>query len=291
MIKYLIIPFIVLVLACASEKVQTQKSESDSQSTELPLPSVPSTLTTPEERAAYIVAHFWDALDMTRPEQKGDTALMEQTFSNYLSILPYATERDAAASIAALISKCSADPSTVRLIEKFAGKYLDDPNSPMRSEDIFILFLRGFIGETSVPTDVVERSRYGLECALKNRPGDKASNFRMVTRSGKKTSLHEAVKGDTTLVVFYDPDCTHCREITAHLASGAVPIPYPVVAIDVAGDRAKWDSSKDSLPAAWTVTFATDPVEDKEIYIFPALPSLYLLAPDATVILKDFPVP
>lgn len=264
--------------------------EAGSNQEALPLPVVPSTLRTPGDRAIYIVDHFWDGLDMSRPEQRGDTALMEQTFANYLGMLPYVSESEAGNGVRAMIEKCSVDPSTARLIEKLAEKYLDDPNSPMRSEDQYIIFLRGFISGAGVPADIVERSRYNLARALKNRPGDKATDFRLLTRKGRAMTLHSTVASDTTLVMFYDPDCDHCREITTLLASGTIPIPYPVVAIDVAGDRTKWDATKHTMPAGWEVAFATDPVEDRELYYFPALPSLYLIAPDATVILKDFPI-
>ena len=56
----------------------------------LSLPDVPPSLTAPEERAAYIIAHFWDGMDFGDTLRCRDRAFMEQNFVNYLSLFPHA---------------------------------------------------------------------------------------------------------------------------------------------------------------------------------------------------------
>ena len=56
-------------------------------SLQLPLPAVPEELRSPEERAAFVSSHFWDALDFSRDSRSLDTAFIEQNFANYLAVL------------------------------------------------------------------------------------------------------------------------------------------------------------------------------------------------------------
>lgn len=274
----------ILVTGCnpASEKTSETAVNHEPQ---LLAPHVPDTITVPERRAAFASLHFWDGLDIT-DSLAVDTAFMEQNFVNYITVLSYADTLACVRAAERLIDKSSGNAGTLRLIDFLAWKYLDEPNSPMRSEELYIFFLRRLSGGEGVPEEIALRSAERLKSALKNRPGSFAADIPLLSRDGGRTSLHALAAADTVLVVFYDPDCEHCRETTDRLA--ASEIPYPILAIDVIPDRQLWDDTKNSLPAHWQVAFATTAVEDRELYTFPALPSLYLLAPGARVILKDF---
>lgn len=281
---------ITLLFGCGKSPATEQSVNTPADTvihlTELPAPVPPAYMSEPRERAAYMVRHFWDALPELSDEQAADTILIEQTFSNFINLLGYVDADSVAQAIEILIDKSSGNAGTLRLIDFLAWKYLDEPNSPMRSEEMYIFFLRRLSGGEGVPEEIALRSAERLKSALKNRPGSFAADIPLLSRDGGRTSLHALAAADTVLVVFYDPDCEHCRETTDRLA--ASEIPYPILAIDVIPDRQLWDDTKNSLPAHWHVAFATTAVEDRELYTFPALPSLYLLAPGARVILKDF---
>ncbi|WP_290389828.1 DUF5106 domain-containing protein, partial [uncultured Duncaniella sp.] len=105
------------------------------------MPDVPDSLQSVEERAAYVVAHYWDAMDFTDRALSLDTAFIEQNFANFAAILPMSPPDDADRAVATLVSRAGADPEAFSLIASTAEKYLDDPNSPMRDEDMYILFL------------------------------------------------------------------------------------------------------------------------------------------------------
>ena len=53
-----------------------------------PLPDVPGTLKAPEVRANYLALHYWDRLDFNDNSLIENRDMMEQGFSNFISIMP-----------------------------------------------------------------------------------------------------------------------------------------------------------------------------------------------------------
>lgn len=258
---------------------------------QLPLPAVPDSLTTPEQRAAFVSAHFWDSMDWQDHSLSLDTAFMEQNFANYLSILPYADDVARRRSVASLMQSASADREAHAFLAWVAEHYLADPNSPMRSEDIYMVFLDEFAKSPLFDEAKKTRYEYQMERAMKNRPGSPAADFSMAERDGKRLTLMKAAaEKEGTLVLFYDPECEHCKEILGEIAKWRFPDGVQVLAIDVTGDAPRFERTKGNYPREWRVAFATDPIEDDDLYVFPALPSIYLLDGEGMVILKDAPV-
>lgn len=110
----------------------------------------------------------------------------------------------------------------------------------------------------------------------KNPVGSKASNFKFIDRhSGQVTSLHELHPTDGTTLLFYDPNCDTCHELMASLAD------RPVIAIAIEGQSDEWLADAMSLPAAWTVGFAVDDIE--ELYAIWEIPTAITLSSDFTV--------
>lgn len=256
----------------------------------VPLPAIPDSIQSPEERAVYLVEHFWDAMDFRDRSLSLDTAFMEQSFSNFIALLPMVDSVSARKGIGTLVGKAAAEQEPFRLLVKIADDYLAHPNSPMRNEDAYIIFLKTVLDRPETPEEMRERCEYKLGSALKNRPGSTAPDFAVVTRSGRATTMHSLLTSPQNIVMFYDSDCENCHAIIERVKGGEINFPYPVVAIDVAGDRTKWDAGNAALPQQWAVAFAADDVEGQDKYDFPALPAFYLLNASATVLLKDFPL-
>lgn len=257
----------------------------------LPLPQVPDSLKEPVERASFLALHFWDAMDWKDRSRSLDTAFVEQNFANYLTVLPLADSLARVNGVETLMKSAEADSAAYAFLGETAAKYLGDPNSPMRDEEIYILFLRELTHSLLTDSAVKMRYDHHLDAAMKNRPGTRAADFRLADSYGRVTTLHElATTAPQTVVLFYDPDCDHCKETVARLASVRLPEGVRIAAVDVMGDRDRFESTKNEFPSGWRVTFALDPIEDRGLYVLPALPSLYLLNRSAQVLLKDAPL-
>lgn len=297
--KQFYILILILIPVCQSSCGHTSGAKSCAHAVEtadagkeLPLPEVPSTLVSPEERAAYVMRHFWDAMDFNDTKLCRDTAFMEQNFVNFISVFPHADKPAGGPAFSVLVTKAAPNPDALRLISGMAELYLAYPNSPMRDEEYYIMFLEQLLGVSSLPESDRLRPAYQLEMAYKNRPGTTAGDFRFIGRDGRQSSLHDT-RGESLLLIFYDPDCGHCPEILRQVYDSPVigqnvaEGRLTVLAIYAEGNRKLWDETKDAMPRQWKVGFETGGILEKGLYSLPAMPVIYLLDRDKTVLLKD----
>lgn len=265
---------------------------------ELPMPEVPASLRTPSERAAFVLAHFWDGLDFADTVRSRRPDFMEQYFVDFLSVMPYAEPSAAQAGVKALMRRAERDTAAYRLVAGLAEKYLYEPNSPMRQEDYLIWFLEEI---TRTPVlDALEKRRPALllSAARKNRPGRPAADFTYLTRGGQTRTLYGTPSAERLLLVFYDPLCEHCAEILGELQRNAAVTAalrngtLSVLAVYADADRAAWDSTAPHLPAQWQVGFDfRGDIQRHGLYGLPAMPVFYLLDARKTVLLKDASLP
>lgn len=256
---------------------------------DLPLPSLPASLTDPEERADYLAAHFWDALDFSDTIRSLDTAFIEQNFANYSTVLALAPGRDTA--VGNLLGRIrAASPAAYGLFVYVAEKYLYEPDSPVFDEQSYLPFARYAAGQGGDEA-VVAQAR--CEEILKNAPGTVAPDFAFETPGGKRRLLDPKASAPL-LLMFYEPDCDRCRSAMGAIASDpaiAEAISSGMLrftAVYLGTDRTLWAEHAAQLPQEWTAGIEpTGRVDDDELYIIRATPSFYLIGADGRIILKD----
>lgn len=262
---------------------------------ELPLPQVPAELRAPASRAAYIVRHFWDALDFADTLRSHDREFMEQNFANCLSLFPIADTTALAPAVAALVGRAQSDAEALSLLAETAEKYLYEQDSPLFNEEYYLLFADAL---ATAPLHDYERLRIEAQrtAMRKNRVGTTAADFSFETPDGRRLRLSEAAQGRALLLLFYDPDCDHCMQTIAELAASeplneALSRGCMAVVAVYAGfgsrDRAAWLRTLDRLPAAWTAGFDGGTIYTRDLYVLRNLPALYLLDASGRVLLKD----
>jgi len=184
------------------------------------------------------------------------------------------------------------DAGAIVLADSLVDAYLNDPNSPLRSEDRYIFFMESILDVDTLPEFIRLRAEERLRIARMNRPGMVAADFKFLTPDGKRHSLHGSID-TTTLLVFYDPECSHCSDILRKLA-GAPEIDrairegeLKVLAIYAERKKDVWDKTKKDMPPEWHTGYDVTGVLDNGIYDLPAMPTLYLIGSDRRIILKD----
>ena len=274
---------ILLVVFALSAVVNSLGSEV------FPLPSVPDSLVTTESRANYLALHYWDNVDFCDPTIIGNEDISEQGFSNFISIMPYVTQKEVA--FAEFISKISLKPDVQDYFMAVAKKYLAESQSPVFNDELYIMMLQSLLSSDML--DSARRDKYSaiLETEMRNRVGEVATDFEFMLRDGERGRLSE-INAKYILVFFSDPDCDRCNLVKAQIdASAVVRIKLllgdlALLSVCVEGDTDAWKRIK--TPDEWID--ACDEkcaIYDQELYDIPGLPSFYLLDSSHRVILRD----
>lgn len=272
---------------------QTQLATDSLSRYELPLPDVPDSLRTPYDRAAYITEHFWDAMDFRDTLRSRNTDFMEQNFSNFISVLPFADKSARRMAVGTLMLKAEADSTAYVLLADIAESYLYNPISPMLSEDIYMLFIEQLVSSPILGKYGTLRYRYQLDAILKNRPGTIAANFTYTTREGSITTLHKTHTDGYLLLIFYNPDCEHCEDLLALLQSDErlnrmiADKRMTVLAVHSGDAYARWEETAGWLPEDWSVGYESGLMQENGSYVLRAMPTLYLFDRNKRVVLKD----
>ncbi len=161
-------------------------------------------------------------------------------------------------------------------------KYFYDPNSPMRQEDFYIMYLQNIIANDKIDDMLKIRPKYQLEMSLKNRPNDIATNFSFELRNGQTQQL-KSIKSNYTILFFNNPDCTDCKRVKELFEDNRMPN-TKIVAIYCDDDKELWRNTE--YDKEWINGYSKK-VSDDKIYDLRAIPALYLLDKDKKVILKD----
>jgi hypothetical protein len=128
---------------------------------------------------------------------------------------------------------------------------------------------------------------------MQNEVLHKANNFTYTVPDGSKHELYNIV-ANQTLVFFYNPECPACKDTKAELM--ASPIikhklkigELALLSMYIDKDLKVWKDHLTELPKTWIAGRDEDEnIYKNGIYDVRAIPSLYLLDKDKTVLLKD----
>lgn len=295
-----------LGVACSSsKKTQTESvtgTIEEKKQTIVPdtfaLPEMPASLTNSEARASYLVAHYWDRFDFTNTKLIQKPHITEQAFVDYINVITYVSKDEADTSLKSTLSKAEINSEMYSHFVSLFDKYFYDPNSPFRNEAFYIPVLRDIVKSKMLSGEVRSKYRFQLDMAMKNKVGDKATDFTYTLASGNSTNLY-SIKSEYLLLMFSNPDCPTCAAVTKALnASQALnkafrmnsPSRTMLTVLTFFPDNSlnEWLAHLKDLPSRWVNGYDKDmTITHKRLYDIKAIPTIYLLDKDKKVILKD----
>ena len=226
-----------------------------------------------EERAAYMRTHYWDRFDFadTLFLSRADTLEMLRAFAAYVAQY---VRPDDPAPVDTLMRRASASRPMFEYFRMLAERVLRDPNSPLRSDELYIPVLRAALASPWLDRWERIRPEHELRLALRNRVGQPASDFRYRLASGAEGTLY-GIRAEYTLLYFANPDCPMCRRLSGELLASPLLNELTergtlcVLAVYPDADLSAWRTRRDGM------------------YDLRAIPSLYLLDREKCVLVKD----
>lgn len=218
--------------------------------------------------------------------------LGEQGFADFLHLLGYGNDEIIDKATGSFLDQAFSFRWGKTHYTQMINHYLDNPNSPLRNDGIYVHFLHHI--RPYYANDVAERERYTFKLvqAKKNLPGQKANDFAYTERNGKQGRMSD-IQARFTLLFFLDPDCENCKQIMP-IATANDQLKrqdVTVLAIYADEDFDAWKKDVHHFPSNWIDAYSPNgEIMKKLIYYVPATPSFYLLDSSKRVILKDAPL-
>lgn len=261
-----------------------------------PLPQIPVLLTDPGQRMQYLAQHYWDCITST----PADTTLLlyqeetEQRWANYCDLLLRLPTAQAQEAIKPLLPALETeDMKLYTHFKNLAESYLDHPNSPLRSEEIYIALLEAMVESPRLSHIDKIRPQERLRLALKNRPGNRAADFTYTLANGRQGTLN-AIASEYTLLFFNNPGCEACAATIDGLRTSFVisrlleEHRITVLAMYTDEELEEWHRHLPDFPVVWINAYdKAQVIRKKQWYDLRAIPTLFLLDKDKKVLLKD----
>lgn len=293
-VKYLSFILLLVLTACKSGPAASQEQNGKQDTVKVfNLPDIPVVLNTVSQRADYMVKHYWDRFDFTDTTYVSQIDVAEQAWVDYCDLLEHVPLSDAQTAIKETIGRAGKNKKMLDFFAELADKYLYDPNSPMRNEELYIPVLEALTASPMLNETEKIRPQARLELAQKNRLGTKALNFTYTLDSGAKGTLYQ-FPAEYTLLFINNPGCHACSEMIEGLKSS------PVINGFIAGKKLRvlslypdeeldeWKKHRGDFAKEWTNGYDKELViKNKNLYDLRAIPTLYLLDKNKIVLLKD----
>ncbi len=257
------------------------------------LPAIPPALQTPEARGYYLSEHYWDLFNFADTNYFHHPEVGEQAWVDYIDFLKITPSSTAKRSITYLYKKAEINKNVYNYFIKMADKYLYDPNSPMRNEELYISVLDVMLKSTILNNAEKIRQQERRRMAEKNRVGKKATNFSYNLASGRDKTLY-GIKSKYTILFINNPGCHACEEIletfkkSPSINQEVRMKRLKILSIYPDQDINEWKNHLSIYPKEWICGYDKRlTIREKNLYDLKVIPTLYLLDQNKTVILKD----
>ena len=271
---------------------QTEDTVTDTITTFV-YPEVPTMLNTPELRADYLARHYWEHVNFADTNYIHHPEVTEQAWVNFIDILQLVPAQTRDIALKTLFTQAEKEKKCYTYLTSLADKYLYDPNSPMRNEELYISVLDAMLQSPVMDNTEKIRPKARRELAQKNRIGTKALDFVYTLANGKQGNLY-SIKAPYTLLFINNPGCHACSETietlkqSPSICQAIAQNQMKVLSIYPDIDLEEWRRHLSDFPAEWINAYDKEQaIELKSLYDLKAIPTLYLLNKNKTVLLKD----
>lgn len=282
--------FAFLLMSCGHQP-KAQNVAKQSRELTFQLPEVPVMLQSVEDRINYVVQHYWDHFNFKDTAYIHAPDVTEQAAVNYLDLLTRIPKEMADTCFEQVVLQSQQEPKMEEYLTSVFRRYLMDPNSPLRNEDLYEPVAK--VLSTHADPVVSSKAALDLRMIRLNRRGSVANDFVYTLFGGAQRRMHQ-LEADYLVLFFYDPDCDTCQDVLRQLKesellkSGLQTKKIKVLALYPDEDLRRWEQYRINLPDTWLNAYDKEhKIMQETLYDLKALPSLYLLDHQKKVLLKD----
>jgi hypothetical protein len=251
----------------------------------------------------YFKKHFWDGVNFY-DDRLARTPFFESRIDKYMEQLVYPSADSVIKELDYMLGFASANEEMQKfLLLKFVNRYLNQKY--MWEDKVFVHLFEKYFSQQTYPwlteagKKTITNRAYSL---MANILGTEASDVELPDTAGKITKLY-SIQSPYTLVVIWDPMCSHCKEIVPRLDSAynarwkSMGLKFFGLARETDGKKSDWLNFIHSHHLnEWTHVYYSKEADDartsagvpgySQLYDVQSFPTLYLLDKDKRIIAK-----
>ncbi len=198
--KHILLIFTSLMFFVPRLSAQVQLAEQQ-PGTLFAYPLAPDSCSTLEERCNFIITHFWDNFDVSKPIT--DEVALEATFRDYVDFFRYAHRNVVMSSVRDLMNKAQSNAANLQKLGEVAERALYSPQAEYWRDEVYIAFAQPLAANKKLPREV--RDRYARQLgAINSAQVGSVLDIEYVGLDGLKHRLSELPETKATILFFVD---------------------------------------------------------------------------------------
>ena len=279
----------ITALAVASLPMRAQVQLAEQQpGTLFAYPLAPDTCSTLEERCNFIITHFWDGFDISKPIT--DDAAFERTFRDFVDFFRYSHRNVVMSTVRDFINKAQSNASNLQKVGQVAESALYGTEAEYWSDEVYVAFAKALAGSKQLPRDV--RDHYASQLARINSVQVGAMlDLEFVGLDGLKQHLSD-LNAKTFILLFLD-DSTDSMigrlRLSTDVALNALLNEGEATLVCLCANKytADWASAAAGYADNWIIGCGENLAKDLDLRAFPVC---YMLDDQRTILNKTLSV-
>ncbi len=279
----------ITALAVASLPMRAQVQLAEQQpGTLFAYPLAPDTCSTLEERCNFIITHFWDGFDISKPIT--DDAAFERTFRDFVDFFRYSHRNVVMSTVRDFINKAQSNASNLQKVGRVAESALYGTEAEYWSDEVYVAFAKALAGSKQLPREV--RDHYASQLARINSVQVGAIlDFEFVGLDGLKQHLSD-LNAKTFILLFLD-DSTDSMigrlRLSTDVALNALLNEGEATLVCLCANKytADWASAAAGYADNWIIGCGENLAKDLDLRAFPVC---YMLDDQHTILNKTLSV-
>ena len=277
-----------LILTCATLSAQVQLAE-QLPGTLFAYPMAPDTCSTLESRCNYILTHFWDNFDISKPIT--DDAAFETTFRDYVDFFRYSHRNIVMSSVRDFVNKAQSNAANLQKVGEVAERALYGTSAEYWSDEVYVAFAQPLAASKQLPRAV--RDHYASQLARINAVQLGAIlDFEYIGTDGLRHRLSELPEASSYVLLFLD-DSTDSSigrlRLSTDVALNALINEGNAVLVCLCANKYsdQWAQAAAGYSDNWIVGCSEDLAKNLDLRAFPCC---YVLDGQRTIVNKSLSV-
>ena len=265
-------------------------SVANAQDTLFPYPVAPDTCSTLESRCDFIVIHFWDNFDLSKPIR--DEQAFANAFADYVDFFKYADRSIVISAIRSFMFKAQANSGNFVKIGDVAERTLYGEDAVYWSDDAYLPFAQALADSKQVKKEIRAHYAEQINKIQKNQMEQDIPLTEWTGADGSKHSISEVSASEIIILLItddgMDSDMARLRlstdvNLNDMIAHGEVA----VIDLTMGKYSGNWAAKAKSYPDNWIVGTSNDIKKLLDVRI---VPGAYILSKDKKILNKNVSV-